>query len=112
MDIRNSVSGKDIYFSLRHHNQALLKSTQWIPRDLTPAHLLQNVSSETDSVYSSHQGDPRSIPGQSTKDLWLIKWHLHRPPHSILRFSPVSIIPPIPHKLTSCIYHPGYNDIG
>jgi hypothetical protein len=69
VDGRNSIPGKGIYFSLHHHNQALLKSIQWIPRDPTPVYLLQNVPSETDSAYSSHHGDPRSIPGQSTKDL-------------------------------------------
>jgi len=44
-----------------------------------------------------HCGDRHLIPGQSMWDLWWTKWHWGRFLARVLRFSPVSTVPPVLH---------------
>ena len=45
-----------------------------------------------------HRTGTRSIPDQSTWDLWWTKWHcMYQVLWRVFRFSPVSIVPPMLH---------------
>jgi hypothetical protein len=57
---------------------------------------LEEIVSHTSLLKRSNQG---SIPSWSMWDLWWTKWHWDMFFPRVLRFSPVSLIPPVLHYL-------------